>query len=393
MDADYAMSTSTKAHGLDGSLVEPDWPPLTAEEVRAVLRTFAGLDGPVEILSVSPRPFSAASVVRAGGGRVFVKRHSRSVRDGVALLEEHRFMAHLRAHGCAVPEVLQTASGETALACNEWTYEVHSIPPGIDAYGDAISWTPFRAVGYARAAGAALARLHKAATGFDARAREIRPLVGSFSIFADMDASDSVQRYLAARPALSADAQTRQDCAEALQLLAPFHAELKLLLPRLDALWTHNDLHASNLFWTDASEDARPTAVIDFGLADRTFAVHDLAVAIERNVVEWLRLGDPDMPVHLDHLFAMLDGYESVRLLSQHELAALAPMLALCHAEFALTEADYFLGVLHSPGKARVATHDYLVAHARWFRSEAGERLLDSIRAWAAVRTPGAVAR
>lgn len=387
------MSTSTKAHGLDGSLVEPDWPPLTPGEVRAVLRVFAGLDGPVEILSVSPRPFSAASVVQAGGRRVFVKRHSRSVRDGAALNEEHRFMEHLRAHGVAVPQVMHTTAGETALERNEWTYEVHSIPPGIDVYGDAISWTPFRTAEHARGAGAALARLHEAATGFDAAAREMRPLVGSFSIFAEMDASDSAKRYLAARPALGADVQTQRDTAEALHLLAPFHAELKPLLPRIDALWTHSDLHASNLFWTDAREDSRPTAVIDFGLADRTCAMHDLAVAIERNVVEWLRLGDPDMPVHLDHLFAMLDGYESARLLSQHELAALAPMLALCHAEFALTEADYFLGVLHSPEKARVATHDYLAGHARWFRSEAGERLLDSIRGWATAHKPGAVAR
>ena len=30
-------------------------------------------------------------------------------------------------------------------------------------------------------------------------------------------------------------------------------------------------------------------------------------------------------------------------------------MTALCHAEFALSEADYFLGVLHSKEKARMA--------------------------------------
>ena len=33
-------------------------------------------------------------------------------------------------------------------------------------------------------------------------------------------------------------------------------------------------------------------------------------------------------------------------------------MTALCHAEFALTEADYFLGVLHSEEKARVGLDD-----------------------------------
>ena len=99
--------------------------------------------------------------------------------------------------------------------------------------------------------------------------------------------------------------------------------------------------------------------MIDFGLADRTNAVHDLAHAIERNIVDWLALvNDPahpeDVAVHYDHLFALLDGYESVRPLTREESMALAPMLALCHAEFALSETDYFLSVLHSEEKALV---------------------------------------
>ncbi len=68
----------------------------------------------------------------------------------------------------------------------------------------------------------------------------------------------------------------------------PFHADLAPLLPALTPLWTHNDLHASNLFWSESGPNARATAIIDFGLADRTNAVHDLAHAIERNIVEWL---------------------------------------------------------------------------------------------------------
>jgi len=35
-------------------------------------------------------------------------------------------------------------------------------------------------------------------------------------------------------------------------------------------------------------------------------------------------------------------------------------MTALCHRSFALTEADYFIGVLHSEDEARVALIDYL---------------------------------
>jgi Ser/Thr protein kinase RdoA (MazF antagonist) len=139
------------------------------------------------------------------------------------------------------------------------------------------------------------------------------------------------------------------------------------------------------LFWTDASPDARATAIIDFGLADRTNAVHDIAHAIERNIVEWLALvSDParpdDVPIHLDHLEAFLDGYESVRSLSSDEAHALAPMTAICHAEFALSEADYFLGVLRSEEKAQMAYDGWLVGHARWFHSVAGRKLNKFLR-------------
>ncbi len=385
------MNEATKAHGLDGSLVEPDWPQLTLNEIRALLKHFPAAGEPIAIVSASPRPFSAASVLETRLGRAFIKRHARLVRDAEGLMEEHRFMDHLRANAIGVPLVFATASGDTAVEIDDWTYEVHSIPAGRDLYGDAISWTPFRSVDHARSAGEILARLHIAATRYDAAARKSRPLVSSFTIFASHDPAKMLRQYLAARPQLDQDPSTRSDCEQALELLTPFHDELKPLIPVLQPLWTHNDLHASNLFWSDTGPCARATSVIDFGLSDRTNAVFDLAQAIERNIVEWLVLmREPqcgeEVPVHLGHLWALLDGYERVRPLSHAEAVALAPMLALSHAEFALTEAHYFLGVLHSPEKARVATSDYLVKHARWFRGPGRQKLIEPLRRWAETR-------
>jgi Ser/Thr protein kinase RdoA (MazF antagonist) len=385
------MAANVKAHGMDGTLVEPDWAPLAMGEVRALLSQFPECGEPLEILSVSPRPFSAASVVTTAGGRVFIKRHHRSVRDREGLLEEHRFLEHLYARGAKVPRVLCAASGETAVESGEWTYEVHETPEAIDLYGDALSWTPFQTSAHARSVGWALARLHCAADGFDAPRRKPRPLVASFTIFAAKSPDAELERYCAARRALSLATAARQHAEEALALLAPFHAELWPLLPALTPLWTHNDLHASNLLWSGVGRNAQAAAIIDFGLSDRTNAIHDLAHAIERNIVEWLvLLEDPAhperVPMHLDHLRALLDGYQSVRPLSDEEAAALAPMTALCHAEFALSETDYFLGVLHSEEKACMAHEDWLVGHARWFRGAGGERLLDVLRQWVVKR-------
>lgn len=378
------MSATAQAHGMDGTLVKPDWSPLTLPELRSLLALFPDLGEPAEIAFVSPRPLSAAGVVVTAAGKVFVKRHHGSVRDGEGLREEHRFMEHLLASGASVPRVYASASGETAVELGEWTYEVHSVPRGIDLYEDVISWMPFRSVAHAFSAGQELARLHLAARGFDAPLRKPQPLVASFTIFAADDPAMELERYLDARPSLASDAVVHDCCAQALQVLAPFHAQLLPLLPALEPLWTHNDLHCSNLLWSDASENARATAIVDFGLADRTNAVHDLANAIERNIVEWLQLvANPERPddvaVHFDHLAALLDGYESVRPLSGEEAAALAPMIALCHAEFALSEADYFLGVLQSPEKAAMAYDGWLVGHARWFHSSAGKSLLYAI--------------
>jgi Ser/Thr protein kinase RdoA (MazF antagonist) len=383
---------------MDGTLVAPDWPALTLAEVRRLFERFDELAGPVEILTESPRPFSAAGMVKTAAGPVFMKRHARAVRDRRGLAEEHRFMAHLRRHGAAVPRVLADANGETAIEEGDWTYEVHEAAPGVDLYGDALSWTPFRSARHACAAGEALARMHLASEGFNAPRRKTQPLVASFTIFAAENPAAAMNEYLAARPSLAGPANLRACADEALELLEPFHAGLAPLLPALTPLWTHNDLHASNLMWSDAGPqsafDARATAIIDFGLADLTNSVHDLAHAIERNIVEWLALvahpDEPDAaPVHLDHLEALLAGYESARPLTPAERAALAPMTALCHAEFALSEADYFAGVLKSEEKAAMAYDGWLVGHARWFHSRAGERLLDWIAQWAHAH-PGA---
>ncbi len=357
-----------------------------------LLAKFSQVGEPVAIQFASPRPFSAAAVVRTVHGSVFVKRHARNIRDREGLLEEHRFLAHLRERGACVPRVLADVAGETALESGPWTYEVHELAAGKDVYGEAISWTPFFCAAHARAAGEALARLHKASEGFSAPLRKVQPLVASFTIFADENPAAAMSKYLALRPALTHHGGVLGCVEQALELLAPFYCELRPLLSGLAPLWTHNDFHASNLLWSDATEAAQATAVIDFGLADRTHAVHDLAHAIERNIVEWLKLvqhpDQPDaVPVHFDHLDALLAGYESVRALSAQEAAALAPMLALCHAEFALSEADYFLGVLHSEDQARAAYDGWLVGHARWFHSAPGSRLLDALRRWANERS------
>jgi Ser/Thr protein kinase RdoA (MazF antagonist) len=388
-----ATTGKFQAHGLLGTVEEPDWPRLTLAEVDRLLRRYPAAGGADRLLSFSPRPFSAASVVAtAKGERVFVKRHHGAVRDMEGLLEEHRLIAFLAeaewgGRERLVSPVLADLDGETAIVDGEWTYEVHALAPGVDVYEQALSWTPFLGCGHARAAGRALARLHMAVEGYNAPMREARQLVTSFSIFAGIcDEHDPVSRmeaYLKDRPYLRSYVEERKWRLSFEELLLPLYSELRPWLRYLKPLWTHNDFHASNLMWNGDGEDAEITGIIDFGLADRTNAMHDLATAIERNVIEWLRMDEPDTDiVHLDHLDALLSGYEELSPLSYEEARALVAMLPLVHCEFALSETDYFLSVLHSKEKAYLAYEEYFLAHAEWFKRAQGRRLLRHLDRW-----------
>jgi Ser/Thr protein kinase RdoA (MazF antagonist) len=402
-DEEAAISGAEhKTHGLQGSLEEPDWPQLTLAETDWLLRQYPGIDGAKRILSISPRPFSSASVAETEHGAVFVKRHHRSVRDREGLLEEHRLMAFLSKAtwldgNKLVQSPLRRADGESALEEGEWTYEVHPLATGVDVYEQALSWTPFFSVDHARAAGRALASLHCASEGYAAAARPARQLVTSFTIFAGEGAGGDVasdnrdnspykrmESYLECRPLLR-DYAERRDWRESFrELLTPLYDNLRPWLRYLRPLWTHNDFHASNLMWSGDGGHTRVTGIIDFGLADVTNVVHDLATAIERNIIEWLRMDEPETNIlHLDHLDALLEGYEELCPLSYEQAQALAAMLPLVHCEFALSETDYFLSVLSSEAKAFLAYEGYFLAHAQWFLSGQGQRLLEHLAEWA----------
>ncbi|MFI5097555.1 MAG: phosphotransferase enzyme family protein [Candidatus Acidiferrales bacterium] len=388
------MSGEVKAHGLEGNLVAPDWPALKLDELDGLLRRYPQAQKAQRILSFSPRPFSAASVVETPTGNVFVKRHHRAVRDRYALLEEHRWLGYLSRRDTLVKRPLEDESGETVVEIGEWTYEVHPVGDGLDLYETAQSWTPFLSVGHARHAGRALARLHAASAGYDAPARKAATLVTSFKVLSRDDPWPELARYVEERPALHSYLAGRDWLGEAQETFHRFHGRLRKFLHVFQPLWTHNDFHGSNLFWSNSSCEAEVTDIIDVGLADRTNALHDIATAIERNGVDWLEIHDASRnPLHLEQIDALLSGYEEMHPLSREEAEAVAALLPLVHAEFALSEADYFLRVLKSREKADLAYIGYFLGHARWFDSDAGKRLLNHLQSLAELHQGNAAAR
>ena len=367
------------AQGLGKDPAAPEWPPLTGDEVARVLRRYGAERAQVRWRS--PRPWSAAALVRCSLGTVFVKRHARAVRTPADLRTEHAFAAHLRAGGVPVPAVLATADGDTATTAGSWVYEAHAVADGADRYRDALSWTPYRTTGEAAAAGAQLARLHLAAASFDRPERPGPPLLcASAELLTAADPAAALDELLDRRPATAAYLDGRDGRSAVTALVSGFAAGADLAaLPRS---WAHNDWHGSNLFWT-AGPRPGVAAVVDLGLANRTGPAFDLATALERSAISWLDLTDPAgarrPTVALEQARALLEGYRSVRPLTALERRALPRLLPVVHVELALSEVEYYLTVRPDPASVALAYDGYLLGHAEFFRGPAGRELLGNL--------------
>lgn len=362
-------------HGMGMAMEAPTWPAITMAEAEAALAHFPAAGRLIGLDWHSPRPFSAATLARTGGGEFFLKRHHQSLRTPAALAEEHGFMAHLRAGGVAVPQVLEVANGASAIGLGDWSYELHRKAPGADLYRDRQSWTPFLTHDHGYAAGAALARLHLAARDFSALPRGPHPLVSSFTILPARDPLAATQAYMAERPAVAdflADQPWRQELADLFGALGEGLAER---LEGQTPLWTHNDWHPTNLLW---SVDGKVSSIFDFGLATQTCALHDVATAIERCAIPWLELegGIWRGMADVDAALSILVGYRSILPLGRDDLETIIRLLPLVHVEFALSEVDYFAGILADRDAAMIAWKDYLIDHARWFLSLPGQAFL-----------------
>ncbi|NVN29217.1 phosphotransferase, partial [Endobacter medicaginis] len=152
--------------------------------------------------------------------------------------------------------------------------------------------------------------------------------------------------------------------------------------PRQPPLWTHGDWHVSNLLWTQAEAAGgagEVAAVLDFGLADRSCALFDLATAIERNAVAWLDL-DSNAPIARPAIArALLDGYHALQPLDRPARRTLAALLPVVHVGFALSEIGYFHVLRGEPDSVALAFETFLLGHASWFDTPDGVSLLAAL--------------
>lgn len=371
-------------HGMADDLVLPRWPPITDDEVRSVLRNYVPESGKGSTRHVtwrSPRPMSASVLVLLGDTSVFVKRHHVSVRSPERLRIEHDFSNHLLRRECPLPPVLCALDGDTVFQQGEFLYEVHLQAVGEDLYRDAPSWYPYATRAHARAAGSALARFHSSSHDYAAPMTPPGILTNTTSLIASLDSVVALDELLSARPGLRRALRTYKVQEDVDNFLRPALERAAAQLANCTSQWGHGDWHASNLMWSSKSPNARVASVIDLGLSNRTFAVHDLAIALERSCIDWLDIaGAGHISAHLDAVDDFLGGYEEQHPLAEHEWDALIAVLPVVHTEFALSEVEYFDQVAGQESNVHLAYDGYLIGHARWFETPFGLRLQDHLR-------------
>ena len=147
--------------------------------------------------------FSCQRGAHVGTDKFLSSGTTAAVRDCEGLLEEHRFMAHLAAHGAAVPRVLGDMP-QVRRRLERWRVDLRSArdPARRRFVRDALSWTPFRSTCTRTLRVRCLRRYTRRRLDFRRPAAN-RGHWWRVHIFAADDPSAALERYIGARPALA----------------------------------------------------------------------------------------------------------------------------------------------------------------------------------------------
>ena len=343
------------------------WEHIGEAEARAVL-------GPeAEILAGHRRWLFAVARCRTAGGEVYLKRQPPMGRARSQLEWQHRLANHLAERGVPAARALGLVERDGL-----W-YELHEPAAGEDVYDGADSWDPFGSDAHVAAAGRMLAWLH--AAGADFPDRTPQPQTGVVVQLGSVvhDPVEAVELLAARRPAV-ADHLAGRDWRAAVEAAyaEPF-ARLRPLLADLPSRPLHGDWQTNNLFF--AGDDV--AGIIDFHQADYAPRALDLAIAVERNCFFWNRISAGDgsaFDLRQGELLAA--SYVAETPLEAAERKAFADVLAVCQFEYGISFLDYYWGVERDREKADWAWDTFVLGHAAWWRSEAGEAAAARIRRW-----------
>jgi Ser/Thr protein kinase RdoA (MazF antagonist) len=343
------------------------WEPITDAEARAVLGEAA------RVIARHRRWLFAVARCATPGCEVYLKRQPPMGRDIEQVRWQHRLTNHLADRGVPAARALGLVE-----AAGLW-YELHEPAAGDDVYAGADSWDPFARDAHVLSAGRMLARLHAAGADFPDRTPQRQAgFVVQLGAVA-REPVDAVGRLARSRPAVAEYLAGRGWEAAVSSAYAELFARLRPSLDLLPERPLHGDWQTNNLFFR--GDDV--SAIIDFHQADHAPRVLDLAVAVERNCFFWNRIsaGD-DAAFDLDRAELLVRAYDGECPLEPPERAVFADVLAVCQFEYGISFLDYYWGVERDREKAGWAWDTFVLGHARWWCSPAGQAAAERIRAW-----------
>lgn len=389
-------------------IVAQRWANVDLDEANTVCSL---LEEPLEadcVLSHSLRPMAAGSLIRAHykddsprksqSLDVYIKRCSTKVRQASTIRPYHRFAEHLLQNKISTPKYLYfnknsetlgleknicgDTSGDiyvdgTLLVIGDCAYEVTLKASGEDRYKDAYTWDPPKTCEEAKNLGVMMARIALASQSFDEpNPKEINAFQSRFSLCASEDVQNDAEVWLKNRPDLAKFLKEQnRDFVKDLSEFAPTCKKIyDLGYANLKKQWTHGDPHISNFMW----EGSAPSAVFDFGMAYKNTAIYDLAMTLERNTIQWVDIanGKKDS-FRTDLVKSILQGYSSVKPLTDVEKELLPLVLSVSQIEQCVEFVDYYL---KSNGSYDFKIWGYdtgFLEHARWYKSCFGKRYLN----------------
>jgi Ser/Thr protein kinase RdoA (MazF antagonist) len=261
-----------------------------------VLQAFGMQDGGV-------RPIEQGLVNRHWevrlGERRYVLRRYHTARTREAIAWEQWLVDFAAKLGWPVPKPLASGSGETLVVHGG---RLWAAAPFLDGVGGAQE-----SVEAFRKQGEVLAELHDNLAGLGGSQRPgFGPLWDLDSVVRPSGAGsfeELVAEFAVVRPDLASI--TRAERERNLRELAAGGVDELPLMP------IHGDFQRFNLLWSDG----RITGIIDFDFCHRDVLIADIAPVLV-----------PFMPLELDLASALLEGYESVRPLSDREWELMMPM-------------------------------------------------------------------
>lgn len=276
---------------------------LSAADVTAICAAF-GVRGYRAHAPIEAGTINTNLRVDTDGGRFFLR-----VNEGKALedvVREAAIVAHVAAAGVPTPAPLRASDGAPTLA---WSGAYVSVFPWVE--GRVLGRADL-APGNARAAGEALAALHRAGTDFgDRRPGRYEP--------------DEIARRF---ERIAAEHGRDPELTDAVALLGP---ELERLArarrPGLPSGVIHGDLFIDNVLYAD---DGHLTALLDFEQASWGRLAYDVAVSA-------LAFGFGRDDFRADQTRAFLEGYAAHRPPTADERAAFGDELCFAACRFAVT--------------------------------------------------------